>query len=309
MNMSVFHKKLREQDKLSNDVYHYTDSYEKLNGILQRRQLKLIERTRAPKGVSKETVEYNDEVSYSLSKFIGKQSVWNKELKFPPANPELRNKKTFGECFHYYITGLRFFTASLSIRRDDPNLWKLNHFSGNQRFSIKISKEHFIPLDDMNLSSWNRFNPCNVVMKIGYDETELDQLFDIISKKLSHLEKKDARKYWNGIFNIFSTVTPLLPRFLHPYYQNEDEYRIYIQDIGHKEEEKIASEIIEIGNDHYPYVYSEIIELKHIKEILIWEPESNFENTKDKIKRTLKEIFGKEYAENVKVIRSSVWGV
>lgn len=289
-------KRFSQEDQLKEDVYHYTDSYQTLINILKEKHLRMFKGGRTP--IDKvEDNEIDEEISHCFLVLKEIISEWDKKLKFSSLNPSVK-VDTFGSYFEFWVKSIRFFTASFSISRDDPLLWRLSHFEKRgARFSIKIAKDYFRCKEEEKEYKWSNVQPPIIPIRIGYNDDHINQLANTISQELQHLEKKKSRcKYLNGIYNIYKNITPILPKFLSPCYKNEKEYRIYTLDIGHNPEERISPNIIneELG---YQYVNSEEINSQHIKEVIIWSPKDKFEEIKSNILTDLKNDFDEKELE------------
>lgn len=292
-------KELLNQDILFQDVYHYTDSLQKLIGILERRQLIMRMHARRSNDIDAEVGD-DYEISHSLS-ILRSSSIWIRKFKWPAQ--KLPNLKTFGDFFEYCIRNLRFFTCSFSLSGDDEHLWKMPHLLGTQRFSIRIAKEYF----KIKKYKWDRKKPFNGIMKASYIQEDLQRFIKHINQELSFLTVQTSPKqYWKGVCQICSTIIPLLPQFIHEYYRNENEYRLYTQDIGDEAKDRISDEIIQIDQNGYLFLYTDIIEPCHIKEIFIWGSKTNFLDTKDEVKKILHKYFPAENAKNIEIKQSEV---
>lgn len=287
---NIFHdcKDLLEKDTLTEDVYHYTNCYENIIDIMQRRQLIMC--THKPLDDGKDP-----EISYTFNA-LRRHPLWTTNLRYRfQSIPYL---KTIGELFDYFLKkgNFRFFTTSFSLNRDDPKLWK--EFGGaHSGFCLKISKDHF---EHNPYHIWDPTKPFNATVRILYGTEALEKILNVYLEGINKLYNyRDVEQYLRELRILVTELTTRLTESLRAGFKYENEYRLFTMDIGPAPNQRISQDIIFSKNGAYA-LYNDKIHQKNLKEILIGS-NNDFNQTRDKMLHDLSPYFSKEELSSIEI--------
>ncbi len=276
------------EDELKVDVYHYT-SHENMWNILKNRKLFMRNFSPIIDTEAVHTIDNLQKLMITRAKLLPRPIIY-KDAKFTE----------FWESLKWYVRDmLTCYRMSFCMKRDDKYMYDIF----GQGVAIRISKDYF-KLSSPPLTLEGQKELILVRTKMLYEDANgkkgyLFKFAKLIEELLDHLiiENQD-----DIIIHLYSHIISWIPKFLtsvsNLHYENE--YRIFAF-YDHLSPVP-AESLINVNNKEG--IYTNQIEYKYIREIIIDSRYNNFSKEKAKIESYLRKEFPNNDFSHLKITQS-----